>query len=161
MKKIQVGHDLYLVGKASKIVPSAQVAHLLRERGESSDHLTVYYRLQKMNQLIYSALYDRVKKRNSYTVCFIDCGTLKFGQIQFFFTLSGNPVAAVKLLETDHSAQHHFQLTFNALDSRIFLVKRVEVLKVIPVQCIKEKCVFIDLQDNLYVARFTTAVSMD
>lgn len=74
--------------------------------------------------------------------------------------ISGIPIAVVKLFTSAHSAQHHLQLTFDSLDSRIFLVENSGVFKLVPVECIKEKCTFMDLH-NLYIVRFATTVTMD
>lgn len=79
-----MGQDSYLVGGATRIVPSPEVASLLQERGETSSQLSIYYKLQLAEKLFYSAQYERVKSRNSYTVSFLDNQSINFGQIQYF-----------------------------------------------------------------------------
>ena len=111
--------------------------------------------------MFYSAQYSRVQKRNSYTIAFKDdSDTLKYGQIQYFTVCSGIAVGIVKLLKINETSRNCFKLTFNSLDFRVFPVCVSNVIKVVPVHMIKEKCIFISLS-KCYIDRLTSKVCMD
>ena len=120
----------------------------------------MFYRLlAKENNMYHSAKYGRVSKRNSYTIAFADENqTLMFGQIQHFTILSGNCVAVVKLFSIPDNSGDHSQLTFSSLNSCLFPVHLSSVIKLVPANMIKEKCIFINLT---YVARLTSQITLD
>lgn len=121
-----------------------------------NDRVPMFYRLfREDGQIFYSAKYLRMKKRNSYTISYTDeDNCLQFGQIQSFAVIGGSCMALIKLVNIHESAQTHFQLTFDSLDRSIFPVQYLDTIKAVPVKAIKEKCIFMDLGMELYIARF-------
>lgn len=159
MNKQHLGNSYYAVGGTTIIKPSPEVARLLG----TADCVPAFYRLLSAdNQLFYASQYGRVKKRNSYTIGFTDENeaSLMFGQIQYFTLSAGDPVAVVKIFATSENTQDHFQLTCDSLNSRLIPVCPLNTTQLVPVTKIKEKCIFISL-NNCYIARFTSSISLD
>ena len=95
----------------------------------SSETLYVVYRLLQDNTLYYSNQYKRVKSRNSYTVKFKDVdGTLQYGQVQFFVSISSQVFAFVMKLQAESlSCQDHFGIFHDSLD-------HIHVSKIVPLE---------------------------
>lgn len=49
---------------------------------------------------------------------------------------------------------YNFQLTFDALNSRLFPVSVTENETLVPVNNIIEKCIFVKVENTCYIARF-------
>ena len=96
-------------------------------------------------RIYYSADYGRVKTRNSFTIGYVDSITqsTEYGQIMHF-TRSEEPVALVRKFSI-LNARHHFQLTFDSLNSRLFPVSPTDSDNIV------EKCI---LENVCYIARF-------
>ena len=94
------------------------------------------------------------KAKQLYTIGFTDENerSLTFGQIQYFTLSAGDPVAVVKIFATFENTQDHFQLISDSLNSCLIPVCPLNTTQLVPVTKIKEKCVFIGL-DNCYIAR--------
>ena len=156
MKKHPFG-TVHIVGSTSTLKPTPEVARLLNQSG----NITTFYRvLTKDNQMYYSRNYFRVKARNSFTVGFKDDGSLMFGQILYFTISDSEPVAIVTVF-TSSSSETEFKLTFSSLDSRVFPVTATSIVKVVPVCNIIEKCIYISIGNEAFIARFTSQINLD
>ena len=69
-------------------------------------------------------------------------------------------MAVVKIFATSENAQDHFQLTSDSHNSSLILVCPLNTTQLVPVTKIKEKCIFIGL-DNCHIARFPSSISLD
>lgn len=121
----------------------------------------VLYRVEISGQLYSSAHYNRVKRRNTYTVMYTNNNDIDtFGLVQYYIFVADKIVLAVieRLNRLPISCQEHFQLTSAALDSvsclGSFPVKPSGILDVIELSSIKEKCLHIELSTSIqYVSR--------
>lgn len=97
---------------------------------------------------------QRVKTRNSFTIGYVDSITqsTEYGQIMHF-TRSEEPVALVRKFSI-LNARHHFQLTFDSLNSRLFPVSPTDSELLVPLNNIVEKCIFVKIENVCYIARF-------
>ena len=121
----------------------------------------VLYRVEISGQLYSSAHYNRVKRRNTYTVMYTNNnGIDTFGLVQYYIFAADKIVLAVieRLNRLPVSCQEHFQLTSAALDSvsclGSFPVRPSGTLDVVELSSIKEKCLHIELSTSTqYVSR--------
>ena len=105
----------------------------------------VLYRVEISGQLYSSAHYNRVKRRNTYTVMYTNNnGIDTFGLVQYYIFAADKIVLAVieRLNRLPVSCQEHFQLTSDALDSVSCLsslpVRPSGTLDVVELSSIKE-----------------------
>jgi hypothetical protein len=157
IKKHPLG-TVHIVGSTSTRTPTPEVAQLLQETGSITTFTRV---LTNDNVIFYSKEYLRVKTRNSYTVAFRDGRNVMFGQILYFVALNNQAIAIIDVLNPG-SAESTFQLTFSALNLRVFPVSSTTRVLAVPVTDIQEKCIFVSvgLSTN-FVARFTSQVHLD
>ena len=121
----------------------------------------VLYRVEISGQLYSSARYNRVKRRDTYTVVYTNNnGVDTFGLIQYYIFAANKVVLAVieRLNRLSISCQEHFQLTSAALDSvsclGSFPVRPSGTLDVVGLSNIKEKCLHIELSTSTqYISR--------
>ena len=122
----------------------------------------VLYRVEISGQLYSSAQYNRVKRRNTYTVMYTNIdGIDTFGLVQYYMLATDKLVLAViERLERlpGTSCQEHFQLTSAALDSvsclGTFPVRPSGSLDVVGLSHIIEKCLHIELSASTqYISR--------
>ena len=121
----------------------------------------VLYRVEISRQLYSSSHYNRVKRRNSYTVMYTNNdGIDKFGLIQYYIFAADKIVLAIieRLDRLSISCLDHFQLNSAALDSvsclGCFPVEPSGSLDVVGLSNIKEKCLHIELSSSSqYISR--------
>ena len=115
--------------------------------GES---ISTFYRLQLKEETFFSVKYTRVKKRNSYTILYSKGGMLRFGSILQYFW---HPIVLVqKLIVTARFKE----------DIPIYRVRKLDEYVVINVCDIKEKCTYVEVDDNsVYVCRFPCKILTD
>ena len=97
-----------------------------------------------------------MKSRNSHTIAYTNTHqSLSFGQIlNFFGSKHTVPVAVVKKFSIINTKEH-FKLTIHSLDGRIFPVAVTDTIENISVYNIKEKCIFINVDNLCNFSRFT------
>ena len=125
--------------------------------------VTVIYRVELRGVMYYSMGYERVKKRNSYTVAYLDSdGSNKFGLIEYFIFVHNKVVVVLQELNPVSSCKEHFQLSTMGLDvmSFLFPVKTGERVFCF-VQDITSKCLFLDLCSTQYVVCFPSSIVFD
>ena len=125
----------------------------------------VLYRVEISRQLYSSAHYNRVKRRNTYTVMYMkNDGIDTFGLIQYYILVAEKIVLAIiitiikRLERLSISCVEHFQLTSAALDSvsclGCFPVSSSGSLDVVGLSNIKEKCLHVELSPSIqYISR--------
>lgn len=144
-------------------------------------NIDVFGRLLKGNEMFQSSDYKRTMKRNNYCVSYSDSRSaekLQFGLIEFFLTLKIcaclneaceclYPSFAV-LRKLDKYGG--FKFSSDAITGctvphiKVFHSPTEEKLTVVNVDCLVQKCVFInfqDISDRVFVARFPNTVERD
>ena len=113
------------------------------------------YRVIVNKQVLYSAEYTRVKARNSYTVQYLHQGSVKYGFILYFLSVSSMTYAAVKQLVTVLNISNYFNLPTDCMDklhrSGIFPITNDVPVAFVPVNKIVGKAVFISFESLRYV----------
>ena len=103
------------------------------------------------DEIFFSAKYARVKKRNSYTILYSKEGMLRFGSI--FVYIKQHPIALVQKLIVIARFKE---------DMPIFRARKSDEYNVISVYDIKEKCMYVKVDDNnVYVCRFPCKILTD
>lgn len=122
------------------------------------DKLQTFYRLLLNEEVFFSQMYSRVKKRNSFTVLFSIHGKYNFGSILRYFVISGIPVAVIKYFKVVcQAAGHRFGINIPCVHS----VQESDIHFVVPVHDIKEKCIFLEVSNCMYIARFPSKFLSD
>lgn len=117
---------------------------------------TIFKRLQRRNEILFSEQYSRVKVRNSYTVLYrASSGMLSYGQILYFVCLRNKPAAVIKQLQHLRSPED-FQPA-----KAIVPVTVSPIMEVVNVADIQEKCVFLCVSDVCYVINFPCSLDID
>ena len=114
--------------------------------------LPVFFRLQKGGKTFNSSHYTKVRVRNSYTVLFR--GNELFGEILYFTVLKEATAVAVIQSFQMHNVSQFFPA------SHLQQIQQKDILHVIPVSNILEKCVCINV-GNTYICRFPCDVHFD
>ena len=129
---------------------------------------TTVYRAEVRGVEYYSRAYQRVKKRNSYTISYSDNGTKKFAFIEYFVHLQQRVIAVLKPLSPlQVTCKDHFGLTTAVLDSSVFItpVNIENTIEICFAEDISAKCLFLDFQVGCthyaYVAQFPSTISFD
>ncbi len=145
-----------------KIIPSLDT--LL-----TADRIQVAYRVEINGDLIFSAQYGRVKKRNSYTIAYRDVNSVVRYGLQYYIIASDDLILALiqSLCPTATTYQGEFQLTTNAMNSVPGTAVPVKVdpnapLVVTSVECIQQKCLLMDVGLLVkYVVSFPNTIRLD
>lgn len=126
-----------------------------------SGFLHTFYRVLIGSQMFYTANYGRVKKRNSFTVAFHKDHVTRqkfFGKIQLFIIINNHAYVFISCLVPDSTSSFH---AFNVeyLKCKCFPVSDGP-LELVPVKCIIEKCIYIEVEGRKYISRFPTMLSL-
>ena len=104
---------------------------------------TTVYRIEFQGVVYFSKAYQRVKKRNSYTVLYRNDEQEKFGLIEYFLFLHHKIIAVLKLLSPiPVTCKSHFNLSTTVLDTVSFLTP---VVKTNPVECCFVKILYVNV----------------
>ncbi len=130
-----------------------------------TDHLQTFKRVELHGTTYYSETYDRVKKRNGYTVSYSesDDGHRQFGLVQLYVLSDAGMLALVQVLEQVDHCPLFDGFTNGGVRPRplstTFSVKR-GVLRAVPVDFIQEKSLFVEMNGLActYVVCFPNAV---
>ena len=127
--------------------------------------LMALYRVEVRGVVFYSRCYERVKKRNSYTVVYCNkSNSRKFAFIEYFLYIGKKVIAILReLLPVHGSCKDHFDLSTSVVDTVSFLrpVSVADRFDVCFVEDILNKCLFIDFNDMAYVALFPSSLAFD
>ncbi len=113
----------------------------------------------------HSRKYQRVLKRNSYTVAYRGLtGAKEFAFIEYFVHIQQRTIAILaSLVPIQTNCTDHFQLSTSVLDTAGYIspVERETATKVCYVEDIMSKCLFLELPSFHYVVEFPTTVQFD
>ena len=116
------------------------------------------YRVEVQGAVFYSRCYERVKKRNSYTVVYCNkSNSRKFAFIEYFLYIGKKVIAILReLLPVHASCKDHFDLSTSVVDtvSSVSIADRFDV-------CFVEDILFIDFNNMAYVALFPSSLAFD
>ena len=150
--KQTMAENVRVLGGVSLTLPLQSVISALTELPDlempRGQFMTIY-RIELQGTVFYSQQYERVTKRNSYTVVYRDNSTLrKFGAIQYFLYVQRKVIAILKPLSPIRglSCKEHFDLNTTAIDIASFLhpVNTEDRFDVCFAESIVCKCLFID-----------------
>ena len=127
-----------------------------KQENKLSDALPFkFFRLKKNSEVFYSRQYQRAKRRNSYTVL-LDNADIAI--VQYYLSIDGHLSAMVEKLNTvdtsvpicDDLQQHNVLRKYQTMQvcHHIKEVLSHEHFKIIPVSCIKKKCVYMKLNNG-------------
>lgn len=143
--------------------------------------VTCFTRLKSEGHILHSRSYERVRSRNSFTVCLRGEHKREYGQIEFFFQFKPtcfcllstkcncsvrNLAAVTRLHECDNISFINDFVT-NATLSHITAVSvpQAEDAVVVDIKDLGDKCVFMQFQDDLpgvaFLAAFPNAMETD
>lgn len=148
-------HNILLSRKEITAVNSYLVGHGYN-RIMPEESVKSFKRLEMKGMMFYSETYDRVMKRNGYTISFLAPeGALQYGFVQIFVWTKAGVLALVRLLEPTDFPLISALDRDNAPLRNTFAVKRTS-LQTIPIGWIQEKCMFIDISgtSRSYVVTF-------
>ena len=126
--------------------------------------LTVTYRAECQGITYYSRQYTRVKKRNSYTVMYMDSGVKHFGLIEYFAFVQQRLIAILNpLIPVRTSCKQHFHLSTDVLDTLSFIipVARMDSVKCCFVEEFTAKCLSVNFGTEYYILKFPSSVMFD
>lgn len=118
-----------------------------------------FLRAHIKGRVYHSMEYRRMKKRNSYTVCYSTDDVEKFGFVRYFISLSGSTVAVLSRLVP--SSHYCYPPELSILQSRVIPVTAADDIDIISVSFIVSKCVVIDLDGSMYIARLPNNLYAD
>ena len=137
---------------------STSSSHVL----ERDQPVLISYRMLNSTSILYSLRYRRVKNSNSYTVKY---GRQKFGQIYYFVHVFDHSYAIIdSLLPISVSSMEHLNISHIALDCTT--VSGITAVERGPLECISVtddvcKCIFMEIDETLYVATFPNSLLYD
>ena len=145
--------------------PSPELVILIEDSSlplPESGLVHTFYRILIGSQMFYSAKYSRVKKRNSFTISFCKNSQTFFGKIQLFVIIDNLAYALTTCLVPDTTSCCHFNLPadLECLNSKCLPVLDGP-LCLIPVNCIAEKCIYVEVESTKYISRFPTTLALD
>ena len=118
-----------------------------------------FYRIQLGSKVYHSLEYERVKKRNSYTIAYTKDGEERYGLIRFFLSLPTGTVAVLSPLNSSSNFIYPTQLSI--LRSRVIPVVLEVNIIVVCVSCLVDKCVYVNLPGCMYIARLPNGLLTD
>ena len=121
----------------------AEKGHPLVEVGQ---RVMKFFRIDVNNTLYSSKEYTRVKKRNSFTICYNSKGSLRLAQILYFVEAQGCGFAIGK----DYGLNGRIALP-PQLTSSVFPVIEDQDLKLFSVDLIIRKCVYVNYDNSEFV----------
>lgn len=127
--------------------------------------LTTMYRAEIKKNVYYSKQYERVKKRNSFTICYNNYDNAKsYGFIECFICVHNAPIAILQPIHPlPTTCKDHFNISTSCLDS----VSHIIPMSVTSLVCavladrIIEKCLFLEFGSNKYIVKFPSRVTFD
>ena len=133
--------DCRVVGGIKTVHLEQEVVEMIQEKVMvDADVASKFTRAIVDGREYYSQAYTRITKRNSYTVCYKEGETMRYGLIKYFLSLPNESVAIVNTL-TPTSAYCYPQL-LGILRSRIIPMKIESSINIIPVKSLVCKCVY-------------------
>ena len=117
-----------------------------------------FKRLEFHDFLIYGTSYSRMIKRDNSTISYKENDALLFAKVIYFLIVDKDGKEYVLAVVNELECKH-----YNA-SSNILLVKELDKLKAIPLECIVESCIHVVVKDDpgvSYVCRFPNCLESD
>ena len=144
--------DCEVIGSMRVVAVDLHVRQcLLRQFSVRCQRASAFYRATIAGRTYYSRLYDRIKRRNSYTVCYVEGGKHLFGFIDYFLSLSSSSFAVVTPLTPNSSHCYPHQLS--VLHQCIIPVSVESSVVCVPTKCILYKCVCVEFGSVCFIAK--------
>ena len=125
-------------------------------------YVPTVYRIEIYRSVYYSRQYERVTKRNSYTIQYRTCDSqLQFAFIECFVFLHDNILAVLTPIIVSETTYHHFNLTSARLCSHIFHVDALGSFVTVTATKIVKKCLYIEFDSRKYIVNFPSTVLFD
>lgn len=108
----------------------------------------------------HSLAYSRLTTRNSYTVCYKEMETTRYGFIQYFISLPNHCVAVIKPLSS--TSLYCYPRTLGILRSRIIPVRQESLVNIVSVKLLVSKCVCVNFSAaEMYIAVMPNVIADD
>ena len=136
--------------------------HCLNSNGlepAASTSVATLYRVDILGKIFYSRSYQRVKKRNSYTVSYISShGDKQYAFVDYFVYVHNKVYAILTPLTLSPvSVEDHFNISIPVPFSQVR--EDDDSVEVCPVENLDSKCVFINF--GPYVVEFPSKLTFD
>ena len=124
--------------------------------------ITTFYRLELKGTVLYSRQYQRVQKRNSYTISYHDVdGSKKYAFIDYFVYVYNRVVSVlIPLHPIQTTCKDHFKLSLDAV-RHITTVQTQNSVCVCFTENILAKCLSVSFQSVEYVVEFPSSILFD
>ena len=119
--------------------------------GTNVEQASMSMKVKVNSEIYYSQRYDRLRSRNSYTVCYQEDDTEKYGLIQYFLSIPGQVVAVVVPLFI--RAPPHYPSQLNILNKRIIPVALSSTVCAVPIKALVCKCVYVHCGSGMFIVR--------
>ena len=144
--------DCWAFGKLQVTTLTPEVTETLKEQlGIEVETGLKFYRMKIDGRIYHSNEYRHVTRRNSYSICYLEGSEEKFAVIRYFLFVNTCTVAVVTLLTT--SSHYCYTPEIPILCSRVVPVISEDDISVISVSSIVCKCVYIDVEGSVFLAR--------
>ena len=153
----RLGDHMYALGKVTRVAMSGEYRNLITiflKYVLLGVEILQFVRYRNGNVVFHSKMYKRVKRRNSYTVMYVEDGVKMFGMIKCCMTLvidngfnsEERHVGLIECLDVLHDCL--------GLASHIKVVKNVEqpLQKLVLLENIAQVCVWLEFEDILDVS---------
>lgn len=171
INKQAVTSEVNVLGGVTLQVALPSIIHALAEYLRTHNlvlapgQLVTMYRIEIRGTIYYSRQYQRVKKRNSDTIIYMDQNNLnKFALIEYFVYIHQRVIAVLKpLIPLYACCKEHFNLSTTIVDDVSFLnpVTIGDSYSFCFAEDIVCKCLFVDFSSIQYVVQFPSSTIFD
>lgn len=112
---------------------------------------TMFSRVVVDGVTYHSQAYHRSKRRNSYSVAYDDNGVMKLGFIRYFLNLSSLSIAVITPLSPTEN--YCYSSCLSVLRESLVPVASQVSLVIVPINCLRGKCVCVSFDGNVYFAK--------
>lgn len=121
--------------------------------------ITTVYRVEIQGKVYYSKSYERVKKRNNYTIVYLSSGNKQYAFIDYFVYVHEMVFAILKPLKVlPVTCEEHFSISAPV---SLIPVQREDLVEVCVLDHILAKCLFIEYGPHSYVVEFPSKIIFD
>lgn len=125
-------------------------------------HVPTVYRIEIHGSVYYSRQYERVTKRNSYTIQYRDSDSeLQYAFIECFIIVHDKVLAVLSPIIVLEATNQHFNLTSARLCNHILHVDTLGSSVTVTATKIVKKCLYIEFDSRRYIVNFPSTVLFD
>jgi hypothetical protein len=140
--------DCSIIGKVQVIPLDDDVKDAI---GTDVERASMFMKVKVNGEVYYSQRYDRLKSRNSFTVCYEEDDAEKYGLVRYFLSIPGRVVAVVVPLSV--STPPHYPSQLNILNMRIIPVALSSTICAVPIKALVCKCVYVHCASGMFIVR--------